>query len=73
MKRNHIQNIGGEKMTALEGIYKIFKLILWSIFNSAKELINNETIRPFIIAIVIIIAISIIIKIIIHKAKIILN
>lgn len=73
MKENHTQNIGGEKMTGLEGALEILKLLLWSIFNGIKEIITNETIRPFIIAIVIIIAISIIIKIIIHKAKIILN
>ena len=60
-------------MTGLEGALEILKLLLWSIFNGIKEIITNETIRPFIIAIVIIIAISIIIKIIIHKAKIILN
>lgn len=56
-------------MTALEGIFKVFKTLLWTILNIFIEPLKNGTSRPFIIAFIIIIAVTLVIAFIFKKIK----
>lgn len=60
-------------MTALEGIFEILKVFLWTLLNLIIEPLKNESARPFIIAFLIILAVALIIAFIIKKSRKIFN